>query len=294
MTLNRSALAASVLLASLPAASSLIAQDEVGKKERKKIEIQWSKYETKSYQVEYESVIPAGTVKQVADALEEVLTQYIQVFKHKPAEKLKVRFLDSPNTYEQEGGKPSTAGHFSPQTECLYLKQLPFYELIPTAYHEAFHQYLHFYVGKDVPIPTWFNEGMAGYYEEIQKNKETKKLDYKLIDNRKLRMVRDKVMTRTAVPLAKLIDLSWNDFHDKADPQKETLHYNQSFGLIYFFMQARGGKPIFQYTEELRKSKDPRAAEEKLFGKERKGLKTLEAQWKQYMLQVKLEEKPVK
>ncbi len=281
--------AALSLLGSSPA---LEAQDELGKRERKRIEVDWARYDSaKSFVIEHEKVIPTSTVKQVAEALDEVLTQYIQVFKHKPSEKLKVQFLDSPNTYEQLGGLPSTAGHYSPQSDCLYLKQLPFYELIPTAYHEAFHQYLQHYVGKDVEIPLWFNEGMAEYYEGIQRNKETKKLDYKLIDNRKLRMVRDKFATRTAIPLEKLLNAGYDQFHDKSDKHREELHYNQSFGLVYFFMQAKGGRPILQFTEELRKSKNLKAANEKLFGKDMKNVKSLETQWKQFVAQVKLEEK---
>lgn len=275
----------------LLAPGGLSAQEELGKKGRPKVQIELATYkDSPSFEIEFESVIPRSTVKQVAEALEEALGQYIQVFKFKPKEKLKVRFFDNPNTYEQEGGKPSTAGFFSPGTECLYLQQMPFYQLIPVAYHEALHQYLHFYVGKGVEIPTWFNEGMATYYEGIKKSKETKKLDYKLIDNRKLKLVQEKITTRTAIPLEKLIDAPYDAFHDKADPQKETLHYHQSFSVIYFLMQAKMGKPVLQFTEELRKSKNPKTAEEKLFGKDRKNLKTLEAQWKAYVAQVKIDE----
>ena len=153
---------------------SAIAQDELGKKERKKIVIDWATYDgAKSYAIEYESIIPKSTVKQVADALDEVLTQYVQVFRFKPADKLKVKFLDNPNTFEQEGGNPSNPAHFNPSTEYLVMQQMPFYQLIPTVYHEACHQYLHFYIGRGVPIPIWFNEGMAMYYEGIQKSRET-------------------------------------------------------------------------------------------------------------------------
>ncbi len=275
-----------VLALSIPA----LAQDELGKKERKKIVIDWATYDgAKSYAIEYESIIPKSTVKQVADALEEVLTQYVQVFKFKPADKLKVKFLDSQNTFEQEGGNPSNPAHFSPSTEYLVMQQMPFYKLISVAYHEAFHQYLHFYIGKGVQIPTWFNEGMAMYYEGIQKSKETKKLDYKLIDNRKLRMVKDKVLTRTAIPLEKLVDAPYEQFHDKENPTIEALHYNQSFAVIYYFMNAMGGKPVSQFTEELKKTKDPKMAEVKLFGKDRKNLKSIETKWKAYMSQVKLD-----
>jgi hypothetical protein len=285
------ALSLALFSSALFSSAQLAAQDELGKKERVRVAINWAKYEdSKSYVIEYESIIPRSTVKQVCDALDEVLTQYILVFRYKPTAKLKVKFLDSQNTYEQEGGKPSTAGFFSSGTEYLYLKQLPFYELIPTAYHEAFHQYLHHYLGKGAEPPVWFNEGMAMYFEGIQRSKETKKLDYKLIDNRKMRMVKDKVATRNALPLEKLFALTHEDFYDREDPRNTDFHYSQSFGVIYFFMQKLGGKPIYQFADTLKSTKELGPAYEKLLGKDRKNLKAVEANWKAYVAQLKLDE----
>lgn len=261
-------------------------QEEVGRKERRKILIGWAKQESKNYSIQYEKVIPLTTVKQINDALEDVLTQYVLVFKYKPEEKLKVKFLDSMNTYEQEGGDPSHPGFFNGQF--LVIKQMPFYDLVPIVYHEAFHQYIHYFMGKGVTIPTWFNEGSAMYFEGIQKNKGTKKLDYKMIENRKLRMVRDKVFTRSTIPLDKLVDATYEQFHEK---ENEDLHYNQSFGLIYFFMQGMGGKPVFDFASELKKTKDVKAATEKIFGKDRKNLKSIEAKWKEYLTKVTINEK---
>ena len=283
-------LACLALFFSLPAPSH--AQEEVGKREAKKIVIEWATYDkAPNYKIEHEKAVPVATVKKVADALEDVLSQYVLVFRFKPKEKLKVKYLDSRNTYLQEGGKPSTAGHFSPSDEYLVILQSPFYELFSTVYHEALHQYLHFYIGRGVEIPTWFNEGLASYYGEIQVNKATKKLDYKLIANRKLRISRDKILTRSAIPLATLFEASYNEFHDKEDGAKEGLYYDQSFAVIYFFMQGMGGKPVFQFAEELKKTKDPALAYEKILGKERKNLKAIEEQWKQYIAQAKIVEK---
>jgi hypothetical protein len=274
-------------LLAVPAAAP--AQEEVGAKKRK-IAIDWGKLDTKNYAIEYEKVIPISTVRQVGDELERILAQYILVFRYKPAEKLKVKFLDSPNTYEQEGGKPSAAGHFSPGTGYLYLKQAPFHNLVETTYHEACHQYLQFFIGKGAEVPMWFTEGMAEYFEGIQANSGDKKLDHRRVDNRKLRMIQEKIATRSTIPLEKLIGASDSEFYSKDDPHKEGLNYAQSFSLIYFFMQGMGGKPVFQYANELKKS--PAAANEKIFGKDLKNLKSIEAKWKAYVAQVKIAEKP--
>jgi hypothetical protein len=271
----------SALLSCLPAP----AQEEVGRGKKRHVELKWQTHEGKAYSFQYESAIPLSTVKQIDAALDEALSQYIAVFNFKPSEKLKVKFLDNENTFEQEGGDPTHPGHYA--RPFLLVRQNPFYELIPIVYHEAFHQYLDFYMGKEVQIPTWFNEGMAMYYEGMQKNKATKKLDYKLIDNRKLRMIKDAVLTRTNLPLEKLFDASYQEFHDK---EKESLHYTQSFSVIYFLMQGMGGKPVFTFASELKKSKDVAAANEKLLGKDRKSLKSLEAKWKAFVEQAKIVE----
>ena len=67
---------------------------------------------------------------------------------------------------------------------------------------------------------------------------------------------------------------------------------SQSFSMIYFFMQGMGGKPAFQFAEELKKTKSVDAANEKIFGKELKNLKSLEGKWKQYIAQVQIVEPP--
>jgi hypothetical protein len=102
-------------------------------------------------------------------------------------------------------------------------------------------------------------------------------------------MVQRALQTRSALALQSLVNASHEEFHDK---KKESLHYTQSLAFIYFLMQAKGGKPVFQFAEELKKTKDIDLANEKLFGKERKNLKSMESQWKTYTLQVKLNAEP--
>jgi hypothetical protein len=164
---------------------------------------------------------------------------------------------------------------------------MPFYDLLPTVYHEAFHQYLQDYIGKEVSIPIWFNEGLAVYFEGMQPDKRTKKLDYEKIDNRRLKRLKEAIFTRSALPLEQLVDAGYEQFHDK---EKEELHYSQSFAFAYFLMQAMKGKPVFQFASTLEKTKDPKKAEEKVFGKERRNLKRMEAVWKQYTLAVKVDD----
>ena len=259
---------------------ALSAQERIGKA-RGKIKITWSELNTKNYKIEYEGAIPVQTAQKIGQELEDILVQYKTLFRFKPSKKMLVRFMDSLNTYEQVGGNPRMAGFYNPGSGYLVIKQMPFYDLVPTVYHEAFHQYLHAFVG-DVRIPIWFNEGMAVYFEGMQRDEKskTKGLSPKLIKRGKIRMVKDAINTRTQIPLETLLKVTHEEFHDK---ENEALYYSQSFAVMFYFMQLSRGKAALNYMKELKKTGDPEAANAKLFGKKMKNLKRIEASWKGYI-----------
>ena len=259
---------------------ALSAQERIGKA-RGKIKITWSELNTKNYKIEYEGAAPVQTAQKIGGELEDILVQYQTLFRFKPSKKMLVRFMDSLNTYEQVGGNPRMAGFYNPGSGYLVIKQMPFYDLVPTVYHEAFHQYLHAYVG-DVQIPIWFNEGMAVYFEGMQRDEKskTKGLSPKLIKRGKIRMVKDAINTRTQIPLETLLKVTHEEFHDK---ENESLYYSQSFAVMFYFMQLSRGKAALNYMKELKKSGDSEAANAKLFGKKMKNLKKIEAGWKSYI-----------
>lgn len=260
---------------------------EVIKGTRKKIKIDWAKHSSEHYTFRYESVIPAETIHKVAAELEDILKQYEKLFGYRHGKKFRVKFLDSLNTYEQEGGDPSHPGYYLPSKRYLVLRQMPTYRLIPTVYHEAFHQYLHAYVGDGVEIPIWYNEGMAMYYEGMQRdNNKAQTLNPKKIDKRKIRMVKEAIRTRSHIPLPKLIDATHEQFHEK---DTEDLHYHESFSVMYFFMHNTRGKAAIKFAKTLKETKDPEAAHATLFGKGRKRLKKMEALWKSFTLKLDLE-----
>ncbi len=259
---------------------ALTAQEKIGKA-RAKIKIVWAELNTKNYKIEYESAIPVQTAHKIGQELEDILVQYQTLFRFKPSKKLLVRFMDSLNTYEQVGGNPRMAGFYNPGSGYLVIKQMPFYDLVPTVYHEAFHQYLHAYVG-DVQIPIWFNEGMAVYFEGMQRDEKSKTnaLNPRLIKRGKIRMVKDAINTRTQIPLETLLKVTHEEFHDK---DNEAIYYSQSFAVMFYFMQLSRGKAALNYMKELKKTGDPEAANTKLFGKKMKNLKKIESHWKGYI-----------
>ncbi len=259
---------------------ALPAQEKIGKA-RAKIKIGWAELNTKNYKIEYEAAIPAQTAHKIGQELEDILVQYQTLFRFKPSKKMLVRFMDSLNTYEQVGGNPRMAGFYNPGSGYLVIKQMPFYDLVPTVYHEAFHQYLHAYVG-DVQIPIWFNEGMAVYFEGMQRDEKSKTnaLNPRLIKRGKIRMVKDAINTRTQIPLETLLKVTHEEFHDK---ENEAIYYSQSFAVMFYFMQLSRGKAALNYMKELKKTGDPEAANTKLFGKKMKNLKKIESHWKGYI-----------
>lgn len=269
-----------VMLSAAGLYPALSAQERIGKA-RGKIKIAWSELNTKNYKIEYEAVIPVQTAQKIGGELEDILVQYQGLFRFKSSKKMLVRFMDSENTYEQVGGDPRMAGFYNPGSGYLVIKQLPFYDLIPIVYHEAFHQYLHSFVG-DVQIPIWFNEGMAVYFEGMQRDEKskTRTLSPKLIKRGKIRMVKDAINTRTQIPLETLLKVTHEEFHDK---ENEALYYSQSFAVMFYFMQLSRGKAALNYMKELKKTGDPEAANTKLFGKKMKNLKRIEASWKSYI-----------
>ena len=269
-----------VMLSAAGLYPALSAQERIGKA-RGKIKIAWSELNTKNYKIEYEAVIPVQTAQKIGGELEDILVQYQGLFRFKSSKKMLVRFMDSENTYEQVGGDPRMAGFYNPGSGYLVIKQLPFYDLIPIVYHEAFHQYLHSFVG-DVQIPIWFNEGMAVYFEGMQRDEKskTRALSPKLIKRGKIRMVKDAINTRTQIPLETLLKVTHEEFHDK---ENESLYYSQSFAVMFYFMQLSRGKAALNYMKELKKSGDSEAANAKLFGKKMKNLKKIEAGWKNYI-----------
>ena len=116
----------------------------------------------------------------------------------------------------------------------LFLKQMKYYDLIPTLFHEAFHQYIHLFLDFDDSLPIWFNEGVAEYFSEMKRDPGTgknRKLNPKRIGKDRLRGVKSAVEAGTHSHLSKFIHVSHEEFHDKSDRTNEQRHYDQSFAF---------------------------------------------------------------
>jgi hypothetical protein len=109
--------------------------------------------------------------KEIARRIEMIREQIYEV-QFPPAQPIDavsiVRVCENASEYFTYGGPRGSAGYWSPMTE-----ELVFYDASPSKrpddntlsvlYHEAFHQYIHYSVGRVAPH-SWFNEGHGDYY----------------------------------------------------------------------------------------------------------------------------------
>jgi hypothetical protein len=105
-------------------------------------------------------------------------------------------------------------------------------EMLPTVYHEAFHQYL-FYALDYVTSPMWFNEGHAMLFETCKIDR-TRKMVAVRENDRRMRVL-ESLIKNSQLKLEEVMLLSPNEFY-----QEDTLEQNYavSWALVYFFRKA--------------------------------------------------------
>lgn len=129
------------------------------------------------------------------------------------------------------------AGYFQPGRDVNYITLSTEGEDDQT-YRTIFHEYVHFMLninfGKS-EIPTWFNEGLAEYYETfiIEKDQEVK---LGLFHQRHIDLLRDTKI----LPLDTLFNISrhaWN----QSGGHSRSIYYAQSWALMHYLMQSSNG-----------------------------------------------------
>jgi tetratricopeptide (TPR) repeat protein len=140
----------------------------------------WPKvFEVKSANYHVLSDIDQETCKQASQVLEEALAAYksnLQGVKKGPQRLFRVYLFRGRagfgSYYEDvslygSGAPANAAGLYSPVLKQLLIWNLPSRdEMMKTVRHEGFHQYL----DRLLPdAPTWFNEGLACYYETLER-----------------------------------------------------------------------------------------------------------------------------
>jgi hypothetical protein len=105
-------------------------------------------------------------------------------------------------------------------------------EMLPTIYHEAFHQYL-YYALDYVSPPIWYNEGHAMLFETCKIDR-TKKTILVRENDRRMRVL-ESLIKGNQLDLEEIMSLSHNEFYQEDNLEQ---NYAISWALVYFFRKA--------------------------------------------------------
>jgi hypothetical protein len=153
-----------------------------------------------------------------------------------------VRVLDTESEYYQYGGPGGSAGYFSPDSGELVLftkfedvsKTSSLEYCRSVAFHEAFHQYIHFAVG-DVSPHSWFNEGHGDYFAGMVVSSGNIKFD---TFSWRVDFLKEKMREgNDLIPLRSLIRYPQSEYYTNAG-----LKYSQGWAVIYYLRNVTRNK----------------------------------------------------
>jgi len=115
-------------------------------------------------------------------------------------------------------------------------------DLLGCAAHEGWHQYFDWYVGSQVELPSWINEGMGDYFYTAapkDKDKGPKKTQVSLgnIFDGRLVILQEAKRQNEMVPLAEFVQMFQDAYY--ANP---SICYAQGWALCQFLLHGAAGK----------------------------------------------------
>ncbi len=171
---------------------------------------------------------------KIARQLESIRSVFVERFPGEPRVKWipMVRVCKTANEYYGYGGPKGSAGYWWDRTkEFVFYKDVAAGEKrsFETLRHEAFHQFIHFYLG--CAPSTWFDEGHADLFGGAQPvGKRLKITPRQGRRNRIQRAVVNKEFARLKV----FLYFSKNVYYSNA-----SLYYAQGWAFVYFLHQGR-------------------------------------------------------
>lgn len=115
-------------------------------------------------------------------------------------------------------------------------------DLLGCAAHEGWHQYFHWYVGSQVELPSWINEGMGDYFYTAapkDKDKGPKKTQVSLgnIFDGRLKILQEAKRQNQMVALAEFIQMFQDAYYSNP-----SICYAQGWALCQFLLHGANGK----------------------------------------------------
>lgn len=174
------------------------------------------------------------------NAIYEVLSTMLSKDKLRQVE-LNIRIFESRNDYQHyarsvSGERIANAGGFySPRTnEAVTFKQSSDEETLAVSRHEAVHVIVNGLMGR---TPTWLNEGLAEYFEQIKVSGQFSQVE---VNQAWLRLAREAINNGYPQSLTDYLNVEGNDWYENS----QHVHYALAWSLTYFLMSSDNGRQI--------------------------------------------------
>lgn len=217
----------------------------------------------------------------ISKHLELITTKYTTIFppQAKPKAKFRCIVYRDLKEYQASGAPPNTGGYYQDLTKKLvFYRQPKDSDTLLVLYHEAFHQFLAYYL---FGAPQWFNEGHGDYFGPSAYNEKSRQMEIRLNPWR-LPPIKQAIAAGRTQPLEKLMLMTQAELYD---PSTIAINYAESWSVVYFLWHHENGKYarcLQFYFKALNRGAGLREAYAEGFGKV--SMAQLEKEWKESTL----------
>ena len=275
----------------LEKSTALDAKDEVGKSLMKIVEKELegpsfggTRYARESAHFLVECDADQNFTDWISKHLELIFAKYGTIFpqQSKPKAKFRCIVFRDLKEYLAYGSPANTGGYYQDLTKKLvFYRQAKDADTLLVLYHEAFHQFLAYYL---YGAPQWFNEGHGDYFGPSAWNEKSKQMEIRTNPWR-LPLIKQAIAAGRTQPFEKLLLMTQAELYD---PGMISINYAQSWSVVYFLWHYDGGKYarcLQLYFKSLHKGAGLREAYADGFGKV--SIAQLEKEWKDFTLGLK-------
>lgn len=273
-------IAAAVLSAALLAPSRAMAAAPAAHRGDANVikEAKFKTYDSRYYEIHTDA--PIELVREAAARMTSIAEEYrvrTSMFGPPPGPKLPFDLFTLDDDYSKATGMPTSGGVFNgtalmARASDTYIKTGYLWH---TVQHEAFHQFVYYVLGKN--MPTWANEGMAEYFGEALWTGDG--LVVGLIPPLRLKAIQKGIKdSNDFIPLESLLTMS----HEAWIAQLTHANYDQAWSTIHFLVHADDGKyqkMLVDFLRDISKGVAPDQAMVARFGKNIKPFQDRYNEW---------------
>lgn len=205
--------------------------------------------QTPHYQVEtdFDETLAADMTRRL-EVLHSEYTRRLSIFSAEAAavQHKVVLLRKQADVQRLTGLPPGAAGGFQPATNLLaaFLERQGREELRKTIQHEAFHQFAHNAISKEMPV--WLNEGLAVYFEEGIWTGEGFLLGQ--VPPHRVRSLKSALDNQRMIRFQKLMKMSLEEWGQNVatDEVITEVQYNQSWAMVHFLVHGSNGDDAFR------------------------------------------------